>query len=123
MMTEPPSARRRLKRVLVVAGSLLVLALFFVAYMVLFAPDEVVYQREIRKGNELVARAEAFRREHGRVPTSSELAIPDQDSMRFVYTRCSDQQYIVGFGTTLGESMSYTSDTRRWESIGRVCGH
>ena len=88
---------------------------------VFFAPDRVVYWREIRKGDELVERVEGFRAKRGRLPSAEELLIDDEYSMRFWYLKCDDAHYIVGFGTTLGESMSYGSERRKWESVTRVC--
>lgn len=88
---------------------------------ILFAPAALIYRSEFRTGNELVAKAEAFRRQHGRIPAPEEVEISNADSMRFVYIRCSDDRYLVAFGTTLGESLVYTSTTRKWESPGGSC--
>jgi len=88
--------------------------------LTLFGPDEVVWRREIRAGDELIQAIEAYRREHRFLPSSIEkTGLRDSDALRVFYEKCGDSRYLVWFGTTLGESMSYSSVTRKWESRNR----
>jgi hypothetical protein len=116
-MPLPKAARR----ILAIGVGLITLGLCGLAYFV-FAPDEIAYRREIHQGNGLVLNIEKFRREQGRLPGSvEELAITDADTLRLFYAKCSESRYIVWFGTTLGESMTYTSETRRWHDLNVPC--
>jgi hypothetical protein len=81
-----------------------------------FAPDSMVYSREIKLGNEVVRSIDALREREGKLPASlSEVGIPVSDQDHYFYQPCTDGRYIVWFGTRLGESMTYDSATRHWD--------
>ena len=70
---------------------------------------------QYRKGQELIARVEAYRKAHGRLPASQEEVAPEIDeSGPAYYDRTGDQTYIVWFGRSLGESYTYDSSTGSW---------
>jgi len=99
-----------------------VLGLIAFGLLTLFGPDELVWRRQIHAGNELIGRIESYRRAHRRLPGSlQETGLRDHDALRVSYQKCSDDKYVVWFGTTLGESISYTSSIRKWESLNRTC--
>jgi hypothetical protein len=74
------------------------------------------YASEISEGNRLVTRIDDFRKTTGRLPDSlSDLGIRETESSLLHYRRVSSNQYVIWFGTSLGESMQFDSQTRRWE--------
>jgi hypothetical protein len=88
-----------------------------VAAVVLFLwrPNSLFRRREIANGRALVLQVEAFRRNYGRLPNDlTELGVKDQD-LKVFYQKQSDRDYIVWFGTSLGESEVYDSATRKWD--------
>ena len=88
----------------------------------LCAPGKVVWWQEIREGNALVGKVEAYRRGHHRLPASLEEAgISEPDSSRLFYEKCNDGRYVVWFGTSLGKSMSYSSETGNWVPLNIGC--
>jgi hypothetical protein len=101
---------------IVIISVLAVVAAGFVAigfYAV--QPVWLFHWRDFRSANEIVSRVEAFRVNHKRVPdTLHEIGIDDPD-LRVFYGKTSDEEYIVWFGTTLGESETYDSKKRKWE--------
>ena len=111
------------KRAVIIAGvGLAVLALF--GYLNVFGPDSVVYRGKIREGNAVIAQIEAFRSEHHKLPVSMEEAGALQaDPKRIYYEPCNDHMYLVWFGTTLGESMTYDSSSANWQSLNTTCGN
>ena len=112
---------KRSKAILLTIGALLLMFVSVVALFV-FAPDRILYFREIRKGDRLVSAIEAYRRQNGRLPESTtKLVGRFSDDGQFYYEKCSDSDYVVWFGTTLGESMTYSSDTRLWEDFVVSC--
>ena len=116
-MTLQKAARRALK----IVGAFTTLCLCVMANFIL-APDRIVYGKEIRRGNELVSRIESFRQKHGRLPASSdELRISGPDAFQIFYEKCTETKYIVWFGTTVGESMTYSSEIRTWNSGNNGC--
>lgn len=104
------------------AGIFLVAVLGTILYRELLGPPDVVWRSEIRKGNQLIAEIEAFQRERGRLPAElSEITNYAAAQDRLSYLRCGETRYIVWFGTTLGESMTYDSQSRNWTDMNVVC--
>ena len=87
-----------------------------------FGPDTFVYRNEIRRGNEMVARINAFRAHTGHLPASiEEIGATGKDLDKFFYQRCSDTQFNVWFGTALGESETFDSASNSWTSVNLAC--
>jgi len=102
-------------------GVLLIAVSGFVLYFKIFAPPEVVWSSEIRDGNRLISEIENFRRKRGQLPSElSEISNPVEHEKLF-YRRCSETSYIVWFGTTLGESVTFNSKSRDWKEVGNDC--
>lgn len=82
----------------------------------IWEPDWLFHRSELRTGNEIVARVEAFRASHGHLPeTLEDVGINDPEPSVF-YRKISDQEYEVWFGRfSLGESEKYSSVTQKWE--------
>ena len=73
--------------------------------------------RHFRTGKQIIAQVEAFRVQRGHLPENMDnvgLSDPDLD---VYYAKANDKEYCVWFGTTLGESETYSSRTRQWEPI------
>jgi len=103
-------------------AAVVLVSLVLFAYFFGFGPDTVVYRKEIQEGNVAIAQIEVFRSQRHRLPSSMEEAgITVPDPQRIYYERCSDTQYLVWFGTTLGESMTYDSATSTWLSLNIGC--
>jgi len=72
--------------------------------------------RKEAAGERVIAQIEEFHKRNGRLPaTTAEMGIQEDESGPVFYQRKSEDHYIVWYGTTLGESMTYDSATRRWE--------
>ena len=70
----------------------------------------------IKAGNEIIGKIEDFRKEKGRLPVSlSEIGIEEKEEGPIYYDRKSETRYILWFGTSLGESVTYDSETKKWE--------
>jgi len=105
----------------IVAVSIIV-ALTAVLYFLKIGPDEIVWVREIDKGNTVVRKIEEFRQQHGRLPNSmNEVGVDPLTSNQYFYQACDNRRYLVWFGTTLGESMTYDSEVRSWDSLNLTC--
>lgn len=88
----------------------------------LFAPDRLLWRGEIHEGNTLVEKIESFRTEHGRLPTSlSEINTNDKTLEKFFYQKCDENRFIIWFGTTLGESMTFDSVSGSWTPLNITC--
>lgn len=87
-----------------------------------FARDSMECSRGVKRGNGIVRLVDVSCEREGKLPESlSEVGIPDTDQDRYFYQPCTDGQYIVWFGTRLGESMIYDSATRKWDPFNAVC--
>lgn len=105
---------------LLVAASLSLVAVF--AIFDSFGPDSFVFRKEVRRGNAIISKIDAFHRQRRRLPTSmDEIGISAPDANRFFYEKCSDRRFLVWFGTRLGESMTYDSDALKWQSLNIAC--
>jgi len=67
-------------------------------------------------------KVEQFRKTTGRLPnTLSEIGIQEKERCP-CYCKTSNDSYILWYGTTLGESDTYVSQTKQWsEAAGAVC--
>lgn len=87
----------------------------------LWQPVWLFQRRDFRTGNEIISRVESFRQSHGYLPGSlKDIGVTDPD-LRVFYCRAGDNEYIVWFGTTLGESETYDSRTKKWDGINAAC--
>jgi hypothetical protein len=78
-------------------------------------PALVFEWREFRTGNEIIFRVETFRKTNGKLPeTLEEVGIKALDPKVF-YRKIGPLDYLVWFGTTLGESETYNSRSKKWE--------
>jgi hypothetical protein len=81
----------------------------------LWQPTWLFHWSDFRTGNAIISRVEAFRTSHGYLPeTLKDIGITDPN-LRVFYRKTSNDEYIVWFGTTLGESETYNSRTKKWE--------
>jgi hypothetical protein len=108
---EAPKQNRKLLRVL---GFFLAFCMT-AALLFLRQPTWLFHRREFAAGNALIRRVEDFRRKNGRLPEgSTEFGTEYEDSGVF-YQKTSSRDYVVWFGTSLGESEVYDSATRKWD--------
>ena len=69
-----------------------------------------------KKGNHIVTKIENYREENGHLPNNLEvLGIKETLEGPLYYEKVDSINYMVWFGTTLGESMIYYSDTEEWD--------
>jgi hypothetical protein len=102
--------------------TLMMLLIAAMGSLLLFGPDKVVWWWDIHVGKRLILRVESFRQQHDHLPRSlGEVDAIDVDENKYFYEKCSDSHYIIWFGTELGESMTYDSDSRSWTSINIGC--
>jgi hypothetical protein len=107
-------------RIVVLGFLAIVLCVYF--YLSVFGPDEFVWRNRVRQGNQVAKKLEAFRQEHRRLPESlPEMGITVDESGPVFYEKCTDAQYVLWFGTTLGESMTYDTTTGKWRGGNHTC--
>ena len=105
-----------------VLALLIFVAIGIFLYRNLLGPPEIVWSTEIHAGNRLVDEIEAYRRNHGQLPSDlMDIGTSPSERDRFFYGRCSQTDYMVWFGRTLGESMTYNSKSRDWNDVGNGC--
>lgn len=75
-------------------------------------------------GNSIVNKIEEYRSEYDSLPNSlREMGLNDVvNDVLFCYEKVDSTNYIVWFGTTLGEGVYYYSDTKLWENRLRKIG-
>ena len=67
-------------------------------------------------GQKVIAKIEQFQRDQGRLPSSlAEIGIRETESGPIYYEKKEERRYIVWYGTTLGESVTYISEIRKWD--------
>ena len=71
--------------------------------------------------NIAISKIGEFRKVKGRLPDSlSEAGAQDGESCP-CYCKTGNDSYLVWYGTTLGESDTYDSETRKWSPGNRAC--
>lgn len=72
-------------------------------------------QRLMEEGNALVERIDSFQKANHRLPENlAELGIEEKIEGPLYYQKLSGEDYMVHFGTAVGESMIYRSKERTW---------
>jgi hypothetical protein len=72
--------------------------------------------------NVAIAKIEEFKNAKGRLPDSlSEAGAPDGGESCPCYCKTDDGGYLVWYGTSLGKSETYDSESRKWSSNGPAC--
>jgi hypothetical protein len=75
------------------------------------------YKNEmINAGNEVISRLENFREDTGKLPDNLiEIGVDSSLLEIICYSKTDSMNYIVWFGTNVGESMKYDSNTKKWK--------
>jgi hypothetical protein len=75
-------------------------------------------------GNTLVGAIEEYRKTNDSLPNSLQEIGQNEiiDNVLFCYEKVDSVNYMVWFGTTLGEGIYYCSDTKKWEDRLRTMG-
>jgi hypothetical protein len=69
----------------------------------------------IKQGNELIIKIESYKKQHGFLPASlSDIGIQETEEGPLYYDKKDSINYIIWFGTSLGESVTYHSDSNKW---------
>jgi len=69
-----------------------------------------------KQGDELIKKIEDYKEESGKLPkTLEDLGIKETLDGPLFYVKCDSVNYMIYYGTTLGESMYYYSDTKEWD--------
>jgi hypothetical protein len=71
---------------------------------------------KMKTGNEIVNKIENFKKDKGKLPeTLSEIGIEEKEEGPIYYRKESETKFVLWFGTILGESVTYNSDTKEWK--------
>jgi len=74
----------------------------------------------MKRGNVLISKIEEYRQEEGELPIGyNELDLKEVNTNELFYQKVDSINYILWFGTSLGESMIYYSDSKEWEKVYR----
>lgn len=71
--------------------------------------------------NIAIAKIEEFRKVKGRLPDSLAEAGAQDDESCPCYCKTGEGSYLVWYGTRLGESDTYDSETKKWSPTSRTC--
>lgn len=87
------------------------MSFIFLLYSCNYYEDE-----QIEEGNKIVERIETYKLNKGYLPATLEEVDKKSDSEgTFYYERSDSVNYVLWFGTSLGEGMYYYSDTKTWD--------
>lgn len=96
---------------------ILLLILFLVLIgLYLFFLKDTREESLIKQGNEIVFKIEHYKNVNGKLPISlTEINIEEKLEGPIYYELKGSSRYILWFGTTLGESITYDSEQKKWE--------
>lgn len=70
-----------------------------------------------KEGEEFASKVKSFQKEHSRLPYSiDEVPITKPLNPRLCYDTLNSTDFMVWYGTTLGESCTYHSSTKAWDA-------
>jgi len=94
-------------------GIFKVLIILFVSTIIFGCNSEKTLKEQ---GNDLVKKIEAFKDENGYLPERlSDIGIEEKMEGPLFYRKWDSVNYTVWYGTDVGESMTYYSDTKEWD--------
>ena len=68
-----------------------------------------------REGSKLIIKIEKFKNEKGRLPVSlNEIGVKETEEGPLYYDTVDNVNFIVWYGTSLGESVTYHSNSNKW---------
>jgi hypothetical protein len=108
-----------MKRELIILGVIGFLAFLFLCIFISVSSNrdfKSVYKKEIKAGNELVQRIDDYKVKNGSLPESLKLIYSESEKEKFK-SYCYDieaSDYVLYFGTTLGEGVYYFSAHKEW---------
>lgn len=109
-----------MKRNKLLISAIIVLVLSFIFYF--FYPRSNRDNRLMNEGNIIIKKVEEYRGKNNHLPASLldiGIEIKDEANPPIYYDKRDSFHYTVSFGTTLGESKIYFSDSRKWENFYR----
>ena len=94
-------------------------SLLFIATLIITIPlSSCSYFREQslkNEANQIIVKLENFKKENNRLPDSlSGIGIEEKEEGPIYYRKTGDATYKIWFGTSLGESVTYDSEKRKW---------
>ena len=96
-----------MKKGLVILTMIGILAIFFLYFR--NAKDREI----IARGNMIVQQIDNFNQKEGYLPNSlDDLGIKDEN---LFYNKWDSMHYMVWYGASLGESITYYSDSKKWK--------
>lgn len=70
---------------------------------------------EEKIGNEIIDQIESYQTKNGRLPDDlSQIGIKETEEGPIYYEKKTATTYKLWYGTTVGESVTYDSDTKSW---------
>lgn len=72
----------------------------------------------MQQGNEFVVKIEEYKKDNNRLPVSLSdigITVKNESDPPIYYEKKDSIHYTLSFGTTLGESKIYYSDSKKWE--------
>jgi hypothetical protein len=76
--------------------------------------------RLMEEGQVIIGKIESFRKDKGKLPDSlMDVGIEEKEEGPIYYEKRGEAKYVLWFGTELGESVTYDSESRKWEPINK----
>lgn len=95
---------------------LVVLKVLVLLFSIVVIGCDSAEKKLMKEGDELVVKIEKHKVENGHLPNNLEsLGIKETMEGPLYYVKWDSVNYMVYFGTDLGESMIYYSDTKEWD--------
>lgn len=95
---------------------LLIIFFFFLAFIFTLCFSDQEEVTLLMKGDDIIKRINDFKSKKGYLPLSLEdIGVKDTEEGPIFYELLDSLNYSVHFGTSLGESKIYYSDSQKWE--------
>lgn len=106
-----------MKRYLILTSIVLLLLIGYYFFFLRNASENKL----IDEGNSLVKKIELYKKHEGKLPSSlTVIGVKELDTGPLFYQIEPDSlNYIIWFGSSLGESKTYHSDSKKWEDYDR----
>lgn len=90
--------------------------IFFILPILFIACNGPSEKRLLKDGNKIIEKIEVYKINNKELPNSlNEVGIEEKLEGPIFYNKEDSSNYILWFGVSVGESMVYSSKTKRWE--------
>ncbi len=96
--------------------SIILIVCLLMGMVIFLTTPRLCYWNKFQLADRVIQKIETYKITYNRLPSSlEEIGERVSEAGPIFYKKINNTEYEIWFGTTLGESMTYNSETQKWE--------